>query len=268
LNSNYSRANLKLFDRFSSDYDESFKLNPLGVLSRSRLLRYAKKQIGNNPKRILDIGCGTGEDALELLRLGHMVDCLDFSVGMMSITKQKIIKAGFQRVNFIVSDLNSMNYVPDNKYDCIYSNGVINFLDDIDKLPAYFCKILKPGGLVFLTCLNKLCVREMMYYLVRLKPLKMLRRFQNKGISYQKGYNDIDCKLRYYDVSDFVQTIESKFEIIDIQPICVLLPLSYQRYYSLLTKYYIITDRVELSKYLPSIFRYFGESFIIYMKMK
>ena len=43
------------------------------------------------PTRVADLGCGTGSLAILAADLGHVVDGIDFSEGMLEIARAKIV---------------------------------------------------------------------------------------------------------------------------------------------------------------------------------
>ena len=81
-------------------------------------------------KRVLEIGCGIGTDTLKFVRAGAKVDALDFSYESVSLANDRIRAEGFQ--SFPYSDVakfywsNAESYMPLEKYDLIYSFGVLH----------------------------------------------------------------------------------------------------------------------------------------------
>lgn len=67
----------------------------------------------NEVKKILDIGCGTGDHAIDLARRGFEVIAIDRSRGMIreaNKRKQTLSKEALKRINFYCSDLE--NFIP------------------------------------------------------------------------------------------------------------------------------------------------------------
>jgi len=76
------------FDRAAKGYDAGFGTNPVGLLFRhvvqERLLTLLPPGA-----RVIDLGCGTGEDALALAERGRFVQALDASPGMVAACTAK-----------------------------------------------------------------------------------------------------------------------------------------------------------------------------------
>ena len=55
-------------------------------LPNEDIIRFTVKYLKKKSK-ILDIGCGTGRNAIYLIELNHTVDCLDFSENGINLLK-------------------------------------------------------------------------------------------------------------------------------------------------------------------------------------
>lgn len=56
------------------------------------LLAYYLAKAGTDPRRILDIGAGTGRLAIPLLRAGHQVICIDQSAAMLRALRENVVR--------------------------------------------------------------------------------------------------------------------------------------------------------------------------------
>ena len=81
-----------------------------------------------NPKKILDVATGTGDMAIEALRLNpDKVVGIDISEGMMSFGREKLKKAGITNIVLEKGDSENINY-PNNEFDAVMvAFGVRNF---------------------------------------------------------------------------------------------------------------------------------------------
>lgn len=84
---------------------------------------------GDEPKAILDMGCGTGRLAVALAEKGHRVTGADPSAGMMKVARGR---PGAERVRWIDSDAASLAL--ETRFDLIIMTGHVFqvFLDDED----------------------------------------------------------------------------------------------------------------------------------------
>ncbi len=103
---------------------------------------------------ILDVGCGTGENALHFAERGHSVTGIDFLESPVAVARQKAFNRNLN-VNFQVLDalmLDRLNERFDNIIDC----GLFHGFSDEDRI-AYvksLTTVSKPGTRLFLLCFS------------------------------------------------------------------------------------------------------------------
>ncbi|NVP58616.1 class I SAM-dependent methyltransferase [Mycoplana rhizolycopersici] len=99
--------------------------------------------IGPEPKRVLELACGTGEVTNVLLSLGHEVTALDFSEAMLGVARTK--HAGNTRVRFVLADA-ERTMEPDEAYDAVICRHLVWTLTEPEQALADWIRVLKPGG--------------------------------------------------------------------------------------------------------------------------
>lgn len=103
------------------------------------------KKYGDNTKKIINYGCGTGRHDIELLKLGYECTGIDLSPLMIEIA-QKNERGG---LNFAVADIRT--YTPSEKYDAVISLfHVISYQNKNQDIMAAFRTArlsLKKGGI-------------------------------------------------------------------------------------------------------------------------
>ena len=99
-------------------------------------------------KKVLDIGCGEGKDAVYMAGKGYQVSAFDLTENgirkTLALAKDRNVK-----INAYVDDINIFNIR--DEYDIIYSTGTVQYLFEENK-KAFFNKIdqmTKTGGIVF-----------------------------------------------------------------------------------------------------------------------
>ena len=106
--------------------------------------------------RVLDIGCGAGNNTISMSKhLGSdfTVDLLDLSQPMINRAVERVSKVNGGRINAIVGDFRSFE-LPSNRYDVILAAAVLHHLRDDSDWSAAFEKLfrlLTPGGSVWIT---------------------------------------------------------------------------------------------------------------------
>jgi len=98
--------------------------------------------------RILDLGSGAGNDCFVARSLtgeaGHVTG-LDFTEPMLRKADEHRQKLGYTNVEFIRGDIEEMP-LPDNSYDVVLSNCVLNLVPDKEKAFSEIFRVLKSGG--------------------------------------------------------------------------------------------------------------------------
>jgi len=118
-----------------------------------------KKFSENKPKKVLDIGCGTGGHAIPLARRGYDVTGIDRSGEMIKIARQKAKESGVN-VNFCVQDMRQLRL--NRKFDAAISMfAVLDYLvtsHDVQKTLVSIRKHLCASSLFVFDFWNGLAV--------------------------------------------------------------------------------------------------------------
>ena len=130
----------QVFDSYAIHYDDHFTNSLIGKAQREQVRKQLSKVIKSDVKNILEVNCGTGEDALWFSKKGMKVLATDISEGMIEVAKQKTNEVEFQQLNCL--DIGSL--VPCT-YDLIFSNfGGLNCATDISALVQSVARRLPP----------------------------------------------------------------------------------------------------------------------------
>ena len=98
--------------------------------------------------RVLDLGSGAGNDcfvARAIVGESGFVTGLDFTLPMLQKAEANKKKLGYLNVDFVQGDIEKMP-LPDNTFDVILSNCVLNLVPDKQKAFSEILRVLKPGG--------------------------------------------------------------------------------------------------------------------------
>ncbi len=120
-------------------------------------------------RRVLDVGCGAGNNTLKLVQSAPPFDCdlVDMSGPMLDRAFERISRVSTGRVRAIQGDFRSVD-LPENAYDIILAAAVLHHLRDDRDWEDVFRKIYRltsPGGSVWITDLvfhESLSVHAMM----------------------------------------------------------------------------------------------------------
>ena len=132
---------------FSDKYDQLDGYNPDADLGLGCGLptQYAGIKKGDH---VLDLGSGAGNDcfvARAIVGETGKVTGIDFTDAMLEKAEANVRKLGFTNVDFVKGDIEDMP-LPDNQFDVIVSNCVLNLVPDKHKAFSQMMRILKPEG--------------------------------------------------------------------------------------------------------------------------
>lgn len=105
---------------------------------------------------VLDVGCGTGTDAIYLGLRGVRVTAIDISPAMIAETERKIARCGLANVvRAATQDIGELACLPPTEFDGVISSfGALNTLPALSQFAADAARLLRPEGRVFLHLLN------------------------------------------------------------------------------------------------------------------
>jgi malonyl-CoA O-methyltransferase len=165
------RAVRRAFGRAVATYDEAAVLQrEIGARMATRL-DYVKVA----PKLVLDAGCGTGEAVGELAARypAARVVALDLALQMVFAARdrarrgrsllRRLLPAAMSRAQrapwFVCGDVNSLP-LPGVAFDIVWSNLLLQWVNDLPRAFAEFRRVLKVGGLITFTTFGPDTLRE------------------------------------------------------------------------------------------------------------
>ena len=98
-------------------------------------------------RTVLDVGCGRGDIARELVNFVERVDAVDFSANMIE-TGKKLPGGDNPRINWIIGPVEEVPLAP--PYSLVTAGASLHWMDWYVVLPR-FREVLFPGGYVALT---------------------------------------------------------------------------------------------------------------------
>jgi len=219
----------RVWDELAATYDESFSDRLPGQWLRSIVQR---RIIGLLPyqARILEVGCGTGEDAIHLAKLGHSVVATDISAEMLQRTRHKLAEASPEvrdrvRIEALdAADPNAAGLSGESDLDLVFSNfGALNCVADVRPFLDYSNDRLSPGGYLVLTMMGRFCAWETLGFAVRGDFRRATRRWSGKNRFSVRG---IEQCVWYPTVGAIKRTGRASFRPVAVYGIGALLPNS------------------------------------------
>lgn len=163
------------FDSIAACYDRIWTESAVGDMQR-RAVWKAMDALFRSGDRILDLGCGTGADALHFRQCGVRVCGIDCSSQMVAIAQSKGIEA-------LLLDINDLAQIG-GRFDGAISNfGALNCIESLSSVAEELARLVRPGGFLALCFVGRICLWEIGYYLLRGQFRKAFRRFSGRATS-------------------------------------------------------------------------------------
>lgn len=218
------------FDPEAKNYDDSFTNSWIGRTQRLLVRKHLDKRLRSKVNEsVLELNCGTGEDAYHIAQKGHKVLATDISSQMIEVATSKQNENLNSDPGFLVCDIRSVYHtLSEKKFDLVFSNfGGLNCLspDELKTLRDDLHKLLSPEGRLVFVIMGRKCIWENLYF--RFKGRKdQLNRRMNKNalkVHLERSVQDV----WYYDPKEFSRFFIEKFSVVKIKPIGLFIPPSY-----------------------------------------
>jgi SAM-dependent methyltransferase len=99
-------------------------------------------------ERVLDLGSGAGTDSLVAAQMvgeeGHVTG-IDMTAAMLEKARAAADEMGMTNVEFVAGEAEQLPF-PDESFDVVISNGVIDLIPDKDAVFSELHRVLVPGG--------------------------------------------------------------------------------------------------------------------------
>jgi ubiquinone/menaquinone biosynthesis C-methylase UbiE len=186
------------FDRVASRYDELWTNTDTGRLQRAAVWRYVDPLFPAGA-HILDIGCGTGEDAVHFAGAGVRITAFDPSPEMVRLARNRSVDAQM----LAIEELSTIEGI----FDGALSNfGALNCVADPAELRP-LARLIRPGGHLAICVIGRFCLRESVHFLRRGQIRKAVRRWngvsRNASLKFSIYYPTIQ-QIRRLLAPDFV----------------------------------------------------------------
>jgi len=199
---NVSRAEIDKFGALANRWwDENGPQKPLHQLNPARL-SYVSRQISLKGKKILDVGCGGGLLSEALAREGAEVVALDLSTELIEIAKLHLYESNV-KVDYRLQSVESLAEEMAGQFDAITCMEMLEHVPDPSSILRACEKLLKPGGKLFASTLN----RTPAAFAVAIVGAEYLAKLLPKGThEYQKFIKPSElaswCRAEGFNVAD------------------------------------------------------------------
>jgi SAM-dependent methyltransferase len=185
------------FDTLAADYDDSFTSTWTGRAMRQAVWRRIDDRFRAGDT-VLDVGCGTGEDAVHLATRGISVVAIDSSDEMVRAARSKTGRCGIAPL-VTCERLDICNRAAINAmgapFDGLLSNfGALNCVPDLDATAADLAALVRPGATLMVCVMGPFVPWEWGWFLAHGDARKAIRRLRPGGANWR------GARIRYPSV--------------------------------------------------------------------
>jgi SAM-dependent methyltransferase len=215
------------FDSVAPDYDGPRGNNNQIQDMRTEMWRWLDASFSPG-SHLLDLGCGTGLDAVRMAHLGHRITATDWSPQMVQRTRdralQQCVADRVEALDLGAQELHRLE--GSGAYDGAYSDlGPLNCVPDLVDVSRECARLLKPGGILVFTVIGRICPWEIAHYLRRGRWARATLRFARNVVPV--GMNSHTIWTRYYGPGEFYRAFEQDFALEHYRGLCVFAPPPY-----------------------------------------
>jgi SAM-dependent methyltransferase len=210
------------FDDLAGTYDATFTDTLVGRALREIVWARLEHNFKDS-RRVLELGCGTGEDAARLSRMGIGVVATDPSVQMIQVARGKVAGGQAARVDFHCVAMEEIGSALDGEvFDGVLSNfGAVNCVRDLPPLIADVAGRLAPGAPLVWVVMGRYAPWEWLWYLGKGEWRKAWRRLHRAGVEWR------GLTISYPTPARMTALLQPYFSITRVAPLGFALPPSY-----------------------------------------
>ena len=246
-NSDYYQGIADAFDSASEEYDFTISHNYINTWIRKRsigeLLNFAKPT-----DTLLEVGCGTGAEAIEISTHVSRIIATDISERMVELLRKKAHVRGLSEKIVLLqvraADIGKVREIAD-KIDVAYCfNGALNCEPELGRFVDGLSSVLVPGGYFVCSIRNSFCLGEALSHAAVLQFEKMAPR---KKQPVMVSVGGMDIPAFYYSPAAFSDLFSTKFKLKRMFALPAFLPPAYlSDYYVKFKRIMSVLERFEL----------------------
>ncbi len=219
------------YDLIANTYDDVEATNAVGRRLR-RKFQEAIRRVFQSGDRVLEIGCGTGIEALMLASRGVEVLATDLSKAMVHRVRAKAASGGLSNLTarrMAAHDVGSLvEEFGESSFDGAYSHaGALNMDPCLSDVATGLGRLLRASARFVCTIVNQISLFEAVMYPLFFKPRKGYRRLGNViplPITRLDPLRDYVVPTRFYSPKAFYRHFRTCFTVKDLVGLQILLP--------------------------------------------
>jgi SAM-dependent methyltransferase len=213
------------FNRVADSIERTALENPVNAWMR-KVSRDALVAVFPAGSSLLEIGCGTGADAVFLAERGFRVAALDVSDRMVELARERAMRRNVTstvvvvrgRLFDVAPELGSLPWAP---FDGAYANFSLTYEASLRALAEVVGPLLKHGAKFLFTVPNKLCLSEPILSLARGHPRGALDRFREPRWA---SIRERRIQVHAYTTAGVRRSLAGVFEVVAVRGVPVFMP--------------------------------------------
>jgi SAM-dependent methyltransferase len=220
------------FTRSAATYDAGWGGNAVGQWMREESLETLCRRFAAG-QRVLEIGCGTGEEAVALAQRGVRVLATDVAPGMLDRAAARARAAEVEDLASVrrlaAADVGSLvREYGTGAFDGAYSSfGALNCEPDLPAVARGLAALVRPGGYFICSVMNRFYPWEIAWFLACRGGRGATRRWRGwiEAPVSPEVSDRVPC--RYYRPGEFARFFGSAFAVRECRALPLLLPPPY-----------------------------------------
>jgi SAM-dependent methyltransferase len=214
------------FDNLAPSYDDMFTRSLIGRAQRNAVWHLLAK-VFTSSDRILELNCGTGEDAVFLSRRGVSVLACDASERMVEVARHRVLLESLEEKVQVkqlpIEHLGTLSQFP--QFDGVLSNfSGLNCVTDLVTMARQLAPLVKPGAPIVLCLCTRFSLFEIIWFLLRRRPRKAFRRTSGRALA---RLGDFDIQVQYPTLRELRRIFSIDFELRSCRGVGIFVPPSY-----------------------------------------
>lgn len=211
------------FDAAAAEYDAREAGNPLMQRLRARSLAALEAAFPPG-SRLLDVGCGTGTEAVALARAGRRVFAIDPSERMLDALAAKAKAAGVDVPTRVLASRDVARLAAKEPFDGAYASfGGLNGEPDLAPVVEGLASVLAPGARFVTSVLNRWAVTEMACYALALRPRRVVERLRGRA-TWRAAPDATPMDVRYHSLASLRRAFAPRFDVERAEALALLAP--------------------------------------------
>jgi SAM-dependent methyltransferase len=227
----------------AGDYDREFTATLIGTLMRKAVWARCAARFRAG-QMVLEMNCGTGEDALWLAARGTQVLATDVSSAMIEVARRKLsARSDGLPVRFELLAWEGLADFAEGPFDGMLSNfGGLNCVSDLRSAARGVSVKVRKGGVLVLCIMGPTVPWEWLWFLAQGRPGKGLRRLRKGGSDWS------GIRVHYPSIGAARDAFAPEFRTLRVSALGALLPPPYtERAFGRFAGVLAGLDRVERS---------------------